>query len=152
MQGDLSTSSSLCLQLQPYFAIFISVTRGRRCRQRHEKWRFSFGSTSPCYLTRTLEIDHFHSCVLSCLAFEWKWGWSCPCFVKWSFLIKNYFSVPETFPVRNVIANKNEVYFKSGANQNRNNITNQWNMHLSMGKSSQIEATILDRIKWNRKL
>lgn len=30
-----------------------------------------------------------------------------------------------TFPVRNVIANKNEVYFQSGANQNRNNITNK---------------------------
>ena len=25
-------------------------------------------------------IDHFYSCVLSCRAFEWKWGWSWPCF------------------------------------------------------------------------
>ena len=38
---------------------------------------------------------------------------------------KNIVLLLETFPVRNVIANKNEVYFQSGANQNRNNITNQ---------------------------
>ena len=46
LQCELSTSASLCLQHQPYAAIFISVTRGRRWRQRHRKTRFSFGSTS----------------------------------------------------------------------------------------------------------
>ena len=31
----------------PYSAIFVSVTRGRRWRQRHRKTRFLFGFTSP---------------------------------------------------------------------------------------------------------
>ena len=31
----------------PYSAIFFSITRGRRWRQRHRKTRFSLGSTSP---------------------------------------------------------------------------------------------------------
>ena len=47
LRCELSTSTSLCLQHQPYSAIFISVTRGRRWPLRHRKTRwFSFGSTS----------------------------------------------------------------------------------------------------------
>ena len=43
----LWTSISLSLLHEPYSAIFISVTRGRRWHQRHRKTRFLFGSTSP---------------------------------------------------------------------------------------------------------
>ena len=37
---DLSTNTSLCLQHEPYPAILISVSRGRRWRQRHRKTIF----------------------------------------------------------------------------------------------------------------
>ena len=32
------------------------------------------------YLYERWRIDHFYSCVLSCLVFEWNWGWCCRCF------------------------------------------------------------------------
>ena len=36
-----------------------------------------FNSSAPLFPARP-----FYSCALSCLAFEWKWGWRWPCFVK----------------------------------------------------------------------
>ena len=50
LQCDLSTSTPLSLQHEPYSAMLISVTRRREWRQRHRKTRFSFGSSSP-YVT-----------------------------------------------------------------------------------------------------
>ena len=85
LRWDLSASTSLCLQHEPYSAIFISVTRGRRWRQRHRKTRFLFGSTSPMLSNAnplatttvmprktSLENKHWRNCdyftlILSCL-------------------------------------------------------------------------------------
>ena len=50
LRCDLSTSTSLCLQHEPYPAIFISVTNGRRWRQRHRKTRFSSTSFPGSFL------------------------------------------------------------------------------------------------------
>ena len=32
------------------------------------------------YLYERWRMNHFYSCVLSCLAFEWNWGWCWSCF------------------------------------------------------------------------
>ena len=39
---------------------------------------FEFWDDSSIYLGN----KPFYSCVLSCLAFEWKWGWFWPCFCR----------------------------------------------------------------------
>lgn len=54
---DLSTSTRFCLQLEPYSALFISINRERRWRERHWKNTIFVGfiNTSPygCYVMLT---------------------------------------------------------------------------------------------------
>ena len=41
-----------------------------------------FSTTEPAWMFWLWKRSNrpFYSCVLSCLAFEWKWGWRWPCF------------------------------------------------------------------------
>lgn len=73
LQCDLSASTSLCLQHEPFSVIFISVTRGEWWHLRHRKTQFSLGATSPCYLMLTIYIKVRFLGQVSKLLYLEKW-------------------------------------------------------------------------------
>ena len=75
-----ASKNKLLYTLTNHEVISICYTGSFDVNNLKSKWSWSQKEDGQCFNRL------FYSCVLSCLAFDWKWGWSWPCLRETSVL------------------------------------------------------------------